>query len=67
MQYLVNFARFRYDFIVGDDWTVAVGVVIALVVTGILARMAVPAWWLMPIVVTLLLLGSLWRATRAPH
>ena len=65
MQFLVNFARFWYDFIVGDDWTVAVGVVAALVVTAVLVRMAVPAWWLMPIAVTLLLVGSLWREVRA--
>lgn len=67
MQFLVNFARFWYDFIVGDDWTVAVGVVAALVVTAVLVRMAVPAWWLMPIAVTLLLLGSLWREARSHH
>ena len=64
MQFLVNFARFWYDFIVGDDWTVAVGVVAALVVTAVLVRMVVPAWWLMPIAVTLLLVGSLWREVR---
>jgi hypothetical protein len=67
MHYLVNFARFWYDFIVGDDWTVAVGVVVALAATGALVRLAIPAWWLMPLAVTVLLLGSLWRASRASH
>jgi len=67
VRYLVNFANFWYDFVVGDDWTVAVGVIIALMVTWVLVQLAIPAWWLMPIAVTVLLLGSLWRASRAAH
>ena len=49
MSYIANFFRFWYDFIVGDDWSVAVGVVIALVITAFLAHQNVTAWWLMPI------------------
>jgi len=30
MTYLKHFVRFWYDFIVGDDWIVAAGVVVAL-------------------------------------
>jgi hypothetical protein len=33
MRYLVAFGRFWYDFIVGDDWKIAVAVVTALTVT----------------------------------
>ena len=30
MRFITSFVRFWYDFIVGDDWKIAVGVVIAL-------------------------------------
>ena len=59
------FARFWYDFIVGDDWTVAAGVVVALVVTALLAHGHVPAWWPLPLAVTGLLALSLVRGARA--
>ncbi len=64
MRYLTAFARFWYDFIVGDDWTVAIGVVIALVATLILAQLDVAAWWLMPVAVVVLLATSLRRAAK---
>jgi hypothetical protein len=58
------FAAFWYDFVVGDDWLVAVGVVIGLALTYLLSRTAVPAWWLVPVFLALLLPLSLWRAVR---
>ena len=61
-----GFLLFWYDFIVGDDATVAVGVVLALGLTALLAHAAhVPAWWVLPVATVLLLSASLWRATRA--
>ncbi len=63
MRFLMNFVRFWYDFIVGDDWVVAVGVVLALALAALLAHNGVAAWWRMPLAVVLLLLTSLWRAT----
>ncbi len=66
MTFLRNFGLFWYDFIIGDDWTIAAAVVAALVVTGVLAHQHVAAWWLLPIVVLAFLGGSLLRATR-PH
>ena len=62
MKYVVAFFRFWYDFIVGDDWLVAAGVVVALTLTWVLAHRDVSAWWLMPVAVVLLLVTSLWRA-----
>jgi hypothetical protein len=59
------FGRFWYDFIIGDDWTVAAGVVIALAVVALVSRTSVPAWWILPVAVAILLPLSLWRATRA--
>lgn len=33
MRFLKSFGRFWYDFIIGDDWKIAVAVVLALAVT----------------------------------
>ena len=67
---VVAFATFFYDFIVGDDWRVALGVVIALAVTYGLSTAGIPSWWVLPIAVLVLLPTSLWRVarhTRRPH
>jgi hypothetical protein len=58
------FAAFWYDFVVGDDWLIALGVVAGLALTYLLSRTAVPAWWLLPLALAVLLPLSLWRATR---
>jgi hypothetical protein len=58
------FVAFWYDFVVGDDWLVAVGVLVALVVTYALSRTAVAAWWLMPVAVAGLLPISIRRLVR---
>jgi hypothetical protein len=62
---LKAFGAFWYDFIVGDDWRVAVGVVVMLAVVWAVSRTSVPAWWLLPVAVALVLPLSLWRATRS--
>jgi len=59
-----SFGAFWWDFIVGDDWRIAVGVVVALGLTKIVARSDTPAWWLLPLVVVGLLVISLHRGTR---
>jgi hypothetical protein len=64
MKRLRAFAAFWYEFVVGDDWLVAVGLALALALTALLAEADVAAWWLMPIAVAALLAGSLRRATR---
>ena len=58
------FGAFWYDFVVGDDWRVAVGVVVALLLTLGLSRTGAPAWWIVPLAVALLLPYSLYRAVR---
>ncbi len=57
---------FWWDFIVGDDWRIAAGVVVALVATAAVATTSVAAWWIVPVAATALLGASLWRATRTP-
>ena len=62
---LKAFGRFWYDFVVGDDWRVALGVAVSLAATWGLTRSGVNAWWLLPIAVALLLGLSLLRVVRA--
>ncbi|WP_042380463.1 hypothetical protein [Streptacidiphilus melanogenes] len=62
---LRSFGRFWYDFVVGDDWRVALGVAVALAATWGLTRSGVNAWWLLPVAVALLLALSLFRVVRA--
>jgi len=56
---LAAFGRFWWDFVVGDDWVAAAGVVAGLALTAILA-----AWWVLPIAVAIVLTTSLLRAAR---
>ncbi len=53
-----------WDFVVGDDWRTAVGVVVALGVTALVAGAGASAWWVMPPAVIGLLAMSLRRAAR---
>jgi hypothetical protein len=61
MRFLRSFARFWWNFIVGDDWRVALGLAGALSLTWLLAHNGETAWWLLPVVVAGLLVGSVWR------
>jgi len=56
------FGAFWYDFVVGDDWLVAVAVVVGLAGTYGLSRAGVSAWWLLPAMLVVLLPVSLSRA-----
>jgi hypothetical protein len=53
-----------WEFVVGDDWRTALGVVLALGLTAMLADGGVSNWWVMPLGVLGLLLLSIRRATR---
>lgn len=64
MKWLRKFAAFWYDFIVGDDWRTAVAVVVALAVTYGVARSGVPAWWILPAAVAVVLPVTVWRVAR---
>jgi hypothetical protein len=62
--WLKGFGRFWYSFIIGDDWTVAATVAVALVVTWLLHRAGVAAWWLTPLAAVAAVGVSLRRTTR---
>jgi hypothetical protein len=66
MKWLKSFGAFWYDFVIGDDWQVAVIVVAALGLTALLAHAAtVNAWWLLPLAVVAALGWSLYRVKRS--
>ena len=62
--WIVAVVKFLYDFIVGDDWTVAAAVGIGLIVSAILNVNNLPAWRLIPVIVVVMLGVSLRRASR---
>ena len=59
MTYVMRFLRFWYDFIIGDDWLVAAGVAVSVLVCALLVYQGLNAWWVMPIGVGVALAASL--------
>jgi hypothetical protein len=55
-----------WEFIAGDDWVTAAGVVLALALTALVAERDA-AWFVMPIAVATLLALSIWREARKGH
>jgi hypothetical protein len=64
MRWVTSLPRFGWDFVVGDDWRIAVGVVLALALTALVASSSVAAWWILPVAAVVLLVFSVWRAAR---
>jgi hypothetical protein len=64
VEFLKHFAAFWYDFVVGDDWLIAIGALAALVVVAVLARSQWDdlAWIFLPLAVAAVLCASLRRA-----
>jgi hypothetical protein len=60
MSRLRAFGAFLYDFVVGDDWRIAAGVVVAIAVTALAS-----AWWILPAIVAVMLTISVWTVARA--
>ena len=61
MRRIAAFGRFWWDFVVGDDWRAAAGIVLAIGVTATLVAAGVDAWWLIPLAVAAILGLSLRR------
>jgi hypothetical protein len=62
MKIVRDFLMFWYNFIIGDDWTVAVLVSAALVAAWWLIQSGFrPVWWILPIVALASLAFSVWR------
>ncbi len=64
MSRIQQFLQFLWDFVIGDDWRIALGVAVALVVTLVLSNNGVTSWWLLPLVVVLVLSVSVWGVAR---
>jgi len=65
MRRLRAFGLFWWDFVVGDDWRAAAGIVLAIGATAALVAGGLDAWWLMPVAVAAILWLSLRRAARS--
>jgi len=65
MKYIEAFVRFWYDFIVGDDWRVAVGVAIALGITVFVVDRGANWWWFLPAAVGAILATTVLRETSS--
>jgi hypothetical protein len=52
-----------WDFVVGDDWRLALAAVVAIGLTAVVCALGLSAWWLAPIVALAALRWSLRRAT----
>ncbi|HSS04402.1 MAG TPA: hypothetical protein VLK89_04335 [Solirubrobacterales bacterium] len=62
-----RFAAAVWEFVVGDDWRVALGTVLTLGATALIAAAGLPAWWLAPVAVLAVLYRSVRRAAaQAP-
>ena len=64
MNRVVSFGRFWWEFVIGDDWLAAAGVVAALGLSAVMAHSGLSAWWFLPLAVAAVLYFSLRRATR---
>jgi hypothetical protein len=65
MSRLAAFARFWWDFVVGDDLPLALGVLASIVVAVLLVDAGVDAWWLLPPAVMGMLAASVARVTHS--
>ncbi len=61
MNWIFRAAHAVWEFVVGDDPMVALGVVVALGATALIAGAGAAAWWVMPVAVLALLALSLRR------
>ncbi len=57
---LTTMLRFLWDFVVGDDWRVALAVVVAVLLTLAISG----AWWILPAVVATILTVSVLTVAR---
>jgi hypothetical protein len=68
MGFVTGFFRFWYDFIVGDAWEIAAGVVVVLAIGALLvSSQAVPETLIPPLVglgIILVVAGSIWAEAR---
>ena len=64
MSRIARFGRFWWEFVAGDDWRAAAGVVVAVAVTALVGETSIGAWWVLPVAVVAVLYASLRRAVK---
>lgn len=64
MRHIRAFGLFWWDFIVGDDYRIALGVIVLLTATALLTRAGVTVWWLLPLGVVAMLGVSVFSVAR---
>lgn len=64
MNRVAQFFRFLWDFVIGDDWRIALAVAVTLLVTLVLSNNGVTVWWLLPVVVLVMLSVSVWSVAH---
>ena len=62
MNRIRQFGHFWWDFVVGDDWRLAAGAAMALVLASLASHADRSAWWVAPPVIAVLLGSSVLRA-----
>ncbi|HLW48142.1 MAG TPA: hypothetical protein VKW09_10300 [bacterium] len=62
MNYVASFLAFWKDLLIGDDWTIAAGVIVALALSALLVHAAIVPWLWLPLAVAAVLTASLRRA-----
>ncbi len=68
MSLVVRFLRFWYDFLIGDCWQIAAGVVAALVIAAVVVgtepSLAADVGPLLALLIALVVAGTVWLAWR---
>ncbi len=64
MKPLLRFGRFWYDFVIGDDWRVAVVVIASIAIVAVAAHHGLNWWWFLPLAVAGVLTASVVEVAR---
>lgn len=64
MRYLKQFGLFCWDFVVGDDWRLAAGVIFGVGLSYMLAHRGMNAWWMLPALIVVGLALSVGMVAR---
>ena len=66
MKYILRFIYFWYHFVIGDDWRIAISVIVGFSITLYLTNnyKYLNIWWLIPLLVSYILTISFWLEIR---
>ncbi len=68
MRLVVRFLMFWYDFLIGDCWQIAAGVVAALalcaIVVGVQPELSAPVGPVLAVLIAAVVAGTVWLAAR---